>query len=426
MNPRGQGVDDDLVNLGLALIAAVGVIAAILRLAGSAAAWLSGASQPRGGWESGFRVLSRPGDPAAAMSAEGLDAWVYWLVLALMVSGVVASALLLWRCIGTFRHTTSHDPRRLTGVATGRDVRTSASRKALLARGRTLRPSLNKPEPSDVGYLLGRSRGQGVWASVEDSILLLGPPRSGKGLHVVINAILDAPGAVITTATRPDNIAATLAARQERGPVAVFDPQRLAEGLPAGLRWSPVRGCEDPLTAMIRATGLASATGLSTGGVESGGFWEGKTRTALQALLHAAALDNRSPRELFGWTLSPSAAADAVAILSSSPKAAPGWADSLESMIHSDPALATRSGWASRSPSRASRTRACSPPCRRDPASTSTPSTSLPTTARSTCSPPAPEREPRGRWSRHSSKTSSRLPDTSPRRHPEPGSIRRC
>ena len=32
----------------------------------------------------------------------------------------------------------------------------------------------------------------------------------------------------------------------------------------------------------------------------------------LRHLLHAAALDNRSPRELFGWTLSPSAAADAV------------------------------------------------------------------------------------------------------------------
>lgn len=30
--------------------------------------------------------------------------------------------------------------------------------------------------------------------------------------------------------------------------------------------------------------------GLSTGGVESGGFWEGKTRSALQALLHASAL----------------------------------------------------------------------------------------------------------------------------------------
>jgi len=337
MNPRGQGVDDELVNLGLILIAAATVLAAILRLAGAVAAWLSGAPQPRLGWAAGFRVLNHPGDPAGALGAQGLVPWVYWLVLVLMVAAVGASVLLLWRRIGALKHKTTHDPRHLAGVATGRDVRCVASRKALLKRGRTLRPSLDHPEPSDVGYLLGRSRGQGVWASAEDSILLLGPPRSGKGLHVVINAILDAPGAVITTATRPDNIAATITARQRRGPVAVFDPQRLAEGLPSGLRWSPVRGCDDPLTAMIRATGLASATGLSTGGVESGGFWEGKTRTALQALLHAAALDHRTPRELFGWTLSPSGAADAVAILSSNPHAAPGWAESLESMIHSDP-----------------------------------------------------------------------------------------
>ena len=75
---------------------------------------------------------------------------------------------------------------------------------------------------------------------------------------------------------------------------------------------------------MIRATGLASATGLSAGGVESGGFWEGKTRTALQALLHAAALDGRPPASCSGWTSRPSAAADAVAILSSSPAAATG------------------------------------------------------------------------------------------------------
>lgn len=52
-----------------------------------------------------------------------------------------------------------------------------------------------------------------MWSSVEDSTLILGPPRSGTGLHLVINAILDAPGAVVTTSTRPDNIAATLAAR---------------------------------------------------------------------------------------------------------------------------------------------------------------------------------------------------------------------
>ncbi len=337
MNTRGRGVDDDLVNVGLMLLAALALVTALLGLAGGVAAWLTGAEQPTGGWQAGLRVLTHPGDPASALGSEDLPAWAYWLVLVLMVTAIVACALVLWWGIGAINHQASRDPRRLAGVATGRDVRAVASPKALLARGRTLRPSLARPQPADIGYLLGRARGQTVWASVEDSILLLGPPRSGKGIHIVINAILDAPGAVITTATRPDNIAATLTERQRRGPVAVFDPQRLAGSPPTGLRWSPVRGCEDPLTAMIRATGLASATGLSTGGVESGGFWEGKTRTALQALLHAAALDNRSPGELFSWTLSPPAAADAVAILASNPIAAPGWADSLESMIHSDP-----------------------------------------------------------------------------------------
>ncbi len=88
---------------------------------------------------------------------------------------------------------------------------------------------------------------------------------------------------------------------------------------------------------MIRATGLAAGTGLSAGGVDGGGFWEGKTRTALQALLHAAALDHRPPAELFRWTLDPTAAADAVAILTAHPNAATGWADSLQAMIESDP-----------------------------------------------------------------------------------------
>ena len=97
------------------------------------------------------------------------------------------------------------------------------------------------------------------------------------------------------------------------------------------MRWLPIRGCEDLLTAMIRASGLADD------GVDGGGFWEGKTRVALQALLHAAAIDHRTPAELFRWTLDPSAAADAVAILNASPDSATGWAEGLEAMIETDP-----------------------------------------------------------------------------------------
>ena len=341
-SPQGRqtgSFGDELTNA--ALIALVGMfgVALVLRAAGSVAAFLTGTAQPAAGPASGLGVLFNPGDPAVALdAAAGLNPVVYWIVTAVLLAGLSVGGGWVWVRLRRHTRKTETDPRRLAGTATGHEVSQTASGKALLRRASTLRPSLEAPAPADVGYLLGTSLGKQVWASVEDSILLLGPPRSGKGLHVVINAILDAPGAVVTTSTRPDNLTATLRARQRDGrPVGVFDPQHLAEGVPAGLRWSPVRGCEDPLTAMVRATGLASATGLSSGGVESGGFWEGKTRTALQALLHAAALDGRPPAELFRWTLDPSIAAEAVAVLTNHPNAATGWADSLGAMIDSDP-----------------------------------------------------------------------------------------
>jgi type IV secretory pathway TraG/TraD family ATPase VirD4 len=328
-------VNDTAINVGLGVVAALGVLAGLLRAAGTIAAWLTGAKQPTGNLGAGLTVLAHPTRPALALRAPGLSPFAYWVVLAGLL---IAAGLVGWLVIRLVRSQRSgDDPRRRAGLASAAEIGKVASGRALRGRAATLRPSLHKPDACQVGYLLGRAKGREVWASVEDSMLLIGPPRSGKGLHIVINAILDAPGSVVTTSTRPDNLTVTLTARQRHGPVAVFDPQRLAPGLPAGLRWSPVRGCEDPLTAMIRAVGLAASTGLGSGGVEGGGFWEGKTAAAIQALLHAAALDGRDARTLYQWALNPTAAADAVHILQSSPGAAEGWADSLGSMIDSDP-----------------------------------------------------------------------------------------
>ncbi|WP_147106524.1 type IV secretory system conjugative DNA transfer family protein [Nesterenkonia populi] len=328
---------DEVTNALIILLMVTAGVAVILRAAGTVAAWITGASLPEAGPAAGLAVLFSPGGPAAALAAEGLHPVAYWITSGVMLAGLAGAGTWVWVRVRRWGQQKQADPHRLVGTATSGDIAKVATPKALLRRAETLRPSLVKPRAEDVGYLLGTSAGKQVWASVEDSILLIGPPRSGKGLHIVINAILDAPGAVVTTSTRPDNLTATLRAREKIGPVAVFDPQHLAEGIPAGMRWSPIRGCEDPLMAMIRATGLASATGMSAGGVESGGFWEGKTRTALQSLLHAAALDHRSPAELFRWTLDPSAAAEAVTILASTPRAATGWDDSLASMLEADP-----------------------------------------------------------------------------------------
>lgn len=334
---RTGTLGDEFANLGIALLLAAIGIALLLRAAGTIAAWATGLPQPAGGPETGLVVLLNPGDPSAALDAPGLQPVAFWLTAVVLIAIAVAAAVWVWRMLRSTARTRKLDPHRIAGIATRAEVTRAASRSALMKRAAHLRPSLTDARPTDVGYALGHARGTTVWASVEDSMLVIGPPRSGKGAHIVINTILDAPGPVVTTSTRPDNLTVTIQSRQCVGPVAVFDPQRLAAGVPAGLRWSPIRGCEDPLTSMIRATGLAAGTGLSAGGVDAGGFWEAKTRTALQSLLHAAALDRRPPAELFRWTLDPSAAHDAVSILLSNPNAATGWGESLQAMLEADP-----------------------------------------------------------------------------------------
>jgi len=133
MNPRGQAIDDYLLNLGLALIAGIGLLAALLRVAGSAAAWLSGAQSPSGGWEAGFRVLGQPGDPATALGAPGLVAWVYWLVLALILALLITCAALIWRKRGV-------EARRRPRPATPSWRRDRTRRTSLRLREGTHRP----------------------------------------------------------------------------------------------------------------------------------------------------------------------------------------------------------------------------------------------------------------------------------------------
>jgi type IV secretory pathway TraG/TraD family ATPase VirD4 len=247
---------------------------------------------------------------------------LYWTLTVAVIALVIAAAVTAWHLLSGERTKARDDPTAIRGLANRRQVKAAAGSAALLARADTLRPSLDRPVPADVGYCLGSSRGVECWSSVEDSMVLLGPPRSGKGYNVVIPMLLDAPGAVMTTATRADNLSATMTARALRGPVGVFDPQGLATGVPSALRWSPVRGCERPQTAMIRANALCADAGEGT---ESGTFWRQQTVAAVRCLLHAAALDSRTPADLYRWSLSPAAAKDAVDILVHASAAALAW-----------------------------------------------------------------------------------------------------
>jgi type IV secretion system protein VirD4 len=328
-------ISDDLGTMAL-LVVVFGVagLGAVLWAGGIVAAVITGHGVPHAPISSGLRMLAHPGDPASAWRASMPGSVAYWTATALLALAVLAVTVWVvrwWRRDDARRRS---DPRTASGLATRSEVSACASSKTLLRNASILRPSLTRPRPCDVGYRVGASRGVDVWTSVEDSLLVLGPPRSGKGLHLMIPMILDAPGPVITTSTRPDNLTVTLAARRKLGPVAVFDPQGLAPGKVEAMKWSPIRGCQEPQTAMIRARALAAGT---SDGIENGGFWRAQTEIALRAFLHAAALDGRGATELYRWSLDPIAAGDAARILTANNHAAPGWGDALDAIINGDP-----------------------------------------------------------------------------------------
>ncbi|HAM02223.1 MAG TPA: hypothetical protein DCQ30_08365, partial [Acidimicrobiaceae bacterium] len=58
-------------------------------------------------------------------------------------------------------------------------------------------------------YLGAGARGP-AWAPPEQSVLVLGPPRSGKTSSLVVPTVLAAGGPVVSTSTKPDVLEATL------------------------------------------------------------------------------------------------------------------------------------------------------------------------------------------------------------------------
>jgi type IV secretory pathway TraG/TraD family ATPase VirD4 len=323
-------------DLALGVLATGVMVAGLLWLGGAGCLALSGRSIPHGRPFAGLVALAHPVHPEAAWGLRRGSPALYWAVCAavcLLGAGVAWLALRLWRAHGPDAGPGPDDLGRLTGLASRRQVRETAGQKALLAKAAVLRPSLSEPQAADIGFRLGRSRGTVCWSCVRDSTVLLGPPGAGKGLHLVIPMVLDAPGPVVTTSTRPDNLAVTLVARARRGPVAVFDPQGLASGVPSAARWSPVRGCERPRTAMVRALALV---GDASRGTENATFWAQQTVQATRCLLHAAALADRPALDLYRWSLAPANAKDAVDILRDDARAALSWGRALDAIISAE------------------------------------------------------------------------------------------
>jgi type IV secretory pathway TraG/TraD family ATPase VirD4 len=151
-----------------------------------------------------------------------------------------------------------------------------------------------------------------VWCSIEDVTLIFGGPRTGKSGWLA-GQVLDAPGAVLVASTRTDLHELTAGRRRGRGPVWVFNAVGLGR-LASTVTFNPVTGCADPVTAAERAADMLTAT-TRAGGSGDREFWDAQGRRVLAALLHAAALGERSMRDVLGWLADPATAAKDVTVL---------------------------------------------------------------------------------------------------------------
>ena len=284
-------------------------------------------------------VLALTGDTTAYTPSPGCTLPVAIIRIVDAVAVLLIGGLAVWVLVAVRRYRESDrafitDLRTRPGFATSSEIRDHLSAKAVLRRAHQLRPDIPKPTATDVGWRVGRSRGQDVYVSIEDSVALEGPPRSGKGYRVLISAILDWSGPLITTSTTNDNLTATMRMRQTRGTVHVFDPQGLS-GIRHPLRISPITGCEDPLVAMQR--GAAIITGTALGASRTNEEWAQASGVVLGRLLHAAAVGGKTIADLYDWGTSPAQTRAAVDILKTD--GTPGWGDSLDATISADEKL---------------------------------------------------------------------------------------
>ncbi len=228
-----------------------------------------------------------------------------------------------------------HDLLARQGTARHREIEQTMGRTAVEKAARHVRPTLaaaGTVHAEDAGWVIGTSRAVRVWLCVELPAYLLGTARSGKGVNVVLPSIAGAPGAVVVTSTRGDNMEATIAHRAECGPVYLFDPE-VVTGRPSTMKVALFAGCTDPAVAQRYAQTLVARTGMSGENAP----WATSSGGIVQALLHAAAISGASIHDLHRWSKDPTLAAEAMQVLRA--RSTEGWDQTIRTVIGEDPRM---------------------------------------------------------------------------------------
>lgn len=202
-----------------------------------------------------------------------------------------------------------------------------------LASAKDLRRSVAPRRSIETTQPFARLEGRELRLRTEDNGAVVGPPRMGKTMYLVMGLITDAGGAVVATGTKPEVYRLTAYTRSLMGQVFVVDPEGVSPW-PDKARWDIVAGCDVDEEAQERADALVGARDLGEGG--NAQFFQEAASTVLRCLLHAAALKpGGSMRDVLLWARDFSEE-EPYEILRNDPAAKEGWVEDLKKFCRGD------------------------------------------------------------------------------------------
>lgn len=151
------------------------------------------------------------------------------------------------------------------------------------------------------GIFLGISvvDGRRLYADVESVALSIFGPRQGKSTSQVIPAVLDAPGAVVSTSNKPDVIDATRLYRQMLGWIWAFNPQKISPDKPTWY-WPILTYVRDDERAQkLSDIFKGSRTGIQTKGDDP--YFDPEGIDLMAGLFLAAAVGKKPVEIVYDW-----------------------------------------------------------------------------------------------------------------------------
>ncbi|WP_030223651.1 type IV secretory system conjugative DNA transfer family protein [Streptomyces sp. NRRL WC-3626] len=284
-----------------------------------------------------------PDTPESALSGYGLfwGLFIGQLMILTVLAVFVMGTLARWRALRSRRRTDRKpavrqrqpepeplpepEPKQLHEVPTPREPE-----KQTPVPEEPVRTPVADGEPV-AGWETPRVEGAGLHNGPPATAgLCYGPPATRH--TAATQAVRDAEGPALVLTSNPTLWHDTKDARAKLGPTHLYDPTHLCD-TPARLHWSPTAGCEDKDTAKARAVALLSPV-RPTSRLDQA--VADTAETLLRSYVHAAAVDGRTIRHVHRWSQGIQVH-DAVRILRTSPKAAPGSAGELEAALTAHP-----------------------------------------------------------------------------------------